>query len=175
MRTITPFELRERLATNPGLLLLDVRTPVEFAQIHVAQARNKPLGDLRSGDWPGSQPVYLLCQSGGRAGKAAELFAAAGEDRGVVVEGGTEGWAGAGLPVVRGTVKTISLERQVRIAAGALVLTGILLAQFVHPGFIGLSAFVGAGLVFAGISGWCGMALLLAKLPWNNRSVCIDP
>jgi len=118
MRTITPFELRERLATNPGLLLLDVRTPVEYAQVHVAQARNKPLGDLRPGDWPGSQPVYLLCQSGGRAAKAAELFAAAGEDRGVVVEGGTEGWAGAGLPVVRGTVKTISLERQVRIAAG---------------------------------------------------------
>jgi rhodanese-related sulfurtransferase len=174
MKTITPFELQTRLAAEPGLLLLDVRTPVEYAQVHVAQARNKPLGELRPGDWPG-QPVYLLCQSGGRARKAADLFASAGQDRGIVVEGGTEAWIGAGLPVVRGTVKTISLERQVRIAAGALVLTGVLLGVFVHPWFIGLSAFVGAGLVFAGISGWCGMRMLLAKLPWNNRPACTEP
>jgi hypothetical protein len=73
------------------------------------------------------------------------------------------------LPVTRGVVKVISLERQVRIAAGSLVLVGVLLAIFVHPYFIGLSAFVGAGLVFAGITDWCGMGLLLAKLPWNSR------
>jgi rhodanese-related sulfurtransferase len=175
MKTITPLELQERLASEPGLLLLDVRTPIEYAQVHVTQARNKPLGDVRPADWPGSQPVYLLCQSGGRAAKAAELFEAAGEDRGVVIEGGTQAWLEAGLPVVRGAVKTISLERQVRIVAGALVLTGVLLGCFVHPWFFGLSGLVGAGLMFAGISGWCGMALLLAKLPWNSGPVCIDP
>jgi len=87
----------------------------------------------------------------------------------VVVEGGTLAWIEAGLSVNRGTTKVISLERQVRIAAGSLVLTGVLLAIFVHPYFIGISAFVGAGLIFAGITDWCGMGLLLAKLPWNSR------
>jgi rhodanese-related sulfurtransferase len=86
-----------------------------------------------------------------------------------VVEGGTLAWIEAGLPVTRGTAKVISLERQVRIAAGALVLTGVLLGWFVHPPFFGLAGFVGAGLVFAGITDFCGMGLLLAKLPWNTR------
>jgi hypothetical protein len=85
------------------------------------------------------------------------------------VEGGTQAWVEAGLPVNRGASKVMSLERQVRIAAGSLVLTGVLLSLFVHPYFIGLSGFVGAGLIFAGISDWCGMGLLLAKLPWNTR------
>jgi rhodanese-related sulfurtransferase len=88
----------------------------------------------------------------------------------VVVEGGTEAWIAAGLPVDRGTVTAISLERQVRIAAGALVLLGVLLGWLVHPAFFGLSGFVGAGLVFAGITDFCGMGLLLARMPWNNRA-----
>ena len=87
----------------------------------------------------------------------------------MVVEGGTEAWIAAGLPVSRGVAKVISLERQVRIVAGTLVLTGVLLAYFVHPAFVGISAFVGAGLIFAGVTDWCGMGLLLAKLPWNTR------
>ncbi|MCW5559341.1 MAG: DUF2892 domain-containing protein, partial [Verrucomicrobiae bacterium] len=78
-------------------------------------------------------------------------------------------WEAAGLPVLRGTSRVISLERQVRIAAGTLVVTGTALGYFVHPGFYGLAAFVGAGLVFAGITDFCGMGLLLAKLPWNSR------
>jgi rhodanese-related sulfurtransferase len=87
----------------------------------------------------------------------------------VVVVGGTLAWTAAGLPVVRGEAKMISLERQVRIAAGALVATGAVLAQVVHPGFIWLSGVVGAGLVFAGITDFCGMGLLIARLPWNRR------
>jgi predicted branched-subunit amino acid permease len=75
------------------------------------------------------------------------------------------------LPVTRSSVKIISLERQVRIVAGSLVLIGVLLGWFVHRGFFGLSAFVGAGLVFAGITDFCGMGLLLAKLPWNKRKI----
>ena len=78
-------------------------------------------------------------------------------------------WAEAGLPVIRGTSEVISLERQVRIAAGSIVLTGALLAQSVNPAFIWLSGLVGVGLAFAGITGWCGMGLLIAKLPWNQR------
>lgn len=175
MKTISPTELQNLLAAQPGLTVLDVRTPVEFAEIHVPQARNEPLDQLNpqalidAGQLPKDQLVYLLCRSGGRASKAAEKFHSAGLDNAVVVEGGTLAWIDAGLPVNRGATKVISLERQVRIAAGSLVLTGILLAWLVHPYFIALPAFVGAGLVFAGITDWCGMGLLLARLPWNSR------
>ncbi|MBO0696981.1 MAG: DUF2892 domain-containing protein, partial [Zavarzinella sp.] len=83
------------------------------------------------------------------------------------VEGGTAAWAAAGLPVVRGR-KAVSLERQVRIAAGLLVVLGAVLGWLVHPAFVGLSAFVGAGLVFAGVTDTCGMGMLLARMPWNR-------
>ncbi len=177
VKTITPPEMNKLLAAEPDLFLLDVRTPVEYAEVHVSQARNEPVDGLRpkalfdSGRLPKDRPVYLICRTGGRAAKAARKFAAEGFDHGVVVEGGTEAWIAAGLPVKRGAVKVISLERQVRIVAGVLVLSGVLLAYFVHPGFVGISAFVGAGLIFAGITDWCGMGLLLAKLPWNKRTI----
>jgi rhodanese-related sulfurtransferase len=176
MKTIPPSRLQQLLNSDTGLTLIDVRTPVEYAEVHVPQARNEPLDQfdpktlLASGQLPREQPVYLLCRSGGRASKAAEKFAKEGLDNAVVVEGGTLAWIDAGLPVNRGTAKVISLERQVRIVAGSLVLIGVLLAIFVHPYFIGLSAFVGAGLVFAGISDWCGMGLLLARMPWNSKA-----
>jgi rhodanese-related sulfurtransferase len=176
MKAITPLELQKLLQTQPDLLLLDVRAPAEYAEVHVPQARNEPLDQLQpkkivaSGALPNGQPVYLLCRTGVRAGKAAEKFAAEGLDRGVVIEGGTQAWIQAGLPVTRGAVEVISLERQVRIVAGLLVLTGVLLGWFVHRAFFGLSAFVGAGLVFAGVTDFCGMGLLLAKMPWNHRA-----
>lgn len=175
MKTIKPAELQSLLAAQPGLKVLDVRTPVEFAEVHVTLAQNVPLdqldpkGLIASGQLSPSEPVYLLCRSGGRASQAAGKLAAQGFDNAVVVEGGTLAWIEAGLPVARGTVKVISLERQVRIAAGSLILIGFLLAWLVHPYFLALSAFVGAGLVFAGITDWCGMGLLLAKFPWNSR------
>jgi hypothetical protein len=115
------------------------------------------------------QPVYLLCRSGQRATKAAEKFAKEGFTQPVVVAGGTLAWIEANLPVTRSAVKVISLERQVRITAGAIVFTGVILARFVNFNFIWLSGFVGAGLVFAGISDFCGIGLLLAKMPWNKR------
>jgi rhodanese-related sulfurtransferase len=175
MKTISPPEFQKLLAEQPGLPVLDVRTPAEYAGVHVKEARNVPLGDLNpqklygEGALRKDQPVYLFCQSGGRARKAAEQFAEDGFDNGVVIEGGTAAWIDAGLPVERGSVKVISLERQVRIAAGSLVLAGVLLSWFVNYAFIALTAFVGAGLVFAGLTDFCGMGLLLAKLPWNNR------
>jgi rhodanese-related sulfurtransferase len=92
---------------------------------------------------------------------------AAGVTNVINVEGGTRAWDQAGLPVVRGK-KTISLERQVRIAAGSLVLLGAALGYFINPLFIGLSAFVGAGLIFAGVTDTCGMGMMLAKMPWNQ-------
>ena len=168
--TITPQALQKKLAEQPDIILIDVRTPVEFVEVHVAQARNEPLDRLDAASFAKDQPVYLLCRSGARATKAGEALVAAGVSQAIVVEGGTLAWIEAGLPVNRGTAKVISLERQVRIAAGSIVLTGVLLSQFVHPGFIWLSGFVGGGLVFAGITDWCGMGLLLAKAPWNQKA-----
>ena len=172
MKTILPAQLHQLLATGTNLSVLDVRTPVEFAEVHVAEAQNIPLDELNPStlQFQKDQPVYLLCRSGQRATKAAEKLAIEGFTQPVVVEGGTLAWIEANYPVTRGAVRVISLERQVRIAAGSLVLTGMVLGWFVHPGLYGLSAFVGAGLVFAGITDYCGMGLLLAKMPWNKRA-----
>jgi rhodanese-related sulfurtransferase len=173
---VSPAELHTLLAASPQLALLDVRTPAEFAEVHLPSARSEPLARLQpdallaSGAVSRDQPVYFVCRTDNRAKIAAEKFAAAGHHHVVVVTGGTLAWIDAGLPVLRGAVKVISLERQVRIAAGSLVLLGAVLGWFVHRGFYGLSAFVGAGLVFAGITDFCGLGLLLARLPWNQRS-----
>jgi rhodanese-related sulfurtransferase len=171
MKTISPVELQKLLLIQPSIPLIDVRTSVEFVEVHVSQAQSVPLNELKPDSLalPKDQPVYLLCRSGQRATKAAEQFMKEGFTQPVVVEGGTLAWIEANLPVTRSAVKVMSLERQVRIAAGALVLTGVLLAQFVDSRFIWLSGFVGAGLAFAGITDFCGMGLLLAKTPWNKR------
>jgi rhodanese-related sulfurtransferase len=173
MKMISPVELQKILAAQPSSAVIDVRTPIEFAEVHVPQAQNIPLDELKPSSLQlrKDQPVYLLCRSGQRATKAAEKFSREGFSQSIIVEGGTLAWIEANLPVTRSSVKIISLERQVRIVAGSLVLIGVLLGWFVQRGFFGLSAFVGAGLVFAGITDFCGMGLLLAKLPWNKRKV----
>ena len=176
MSRISPADLKRLLGQDSSLAVIDVRTPLEFDEVHVAEAVNIPLDRLnpellvRNGELPAEEPIYILCRSGQRAVKAADRFIAAGYPNVVVVEGGTQAWIEANLPVTRGQRKAISLERQVRIAAGSLVFAGVTLGWFVHPGFFGLSGFVGAGLVFAGISDWCGMGLLIAKAPWNQRA-----
>jgi rhodanese-related sulfurtransferase len=173
--TISPASLAEKHRRGEPLELIDVRTPVEFRELHVSFAHNVPLDRLdpaavmNERERSSSEPLYVICQKGSRGAKACELFAKAGFDNVVNVEGGTETCEKSGLPLVRGK-KAISLERQVRIAAGSLVLTGAALAWFVHPAFVGLSAFVGAGLVFAGITDTCGMGMLLARMPWNQCS-----
>jgi rhodanese-related sulfurtransferase len=168
---MSPREVEQRRAAGAAITLVDVRTPAEFRGVHAVGARNVPLDELdlhvdELRQRAAAGPLYLICQGGGRSKKACERLAAAGI--GVVnVTGGTNDWVAAGLPVERGKA-TISLERQVRIAAGSLALTGALLAWFVHPAFVWLSAFIGAGLVFAGVTDTCGMGMLLAKMPWNR-------
>jgi len=170
--TITPGELDERRRGH-AVELIDVRTPAEYREVHAEPARLVPLDSLdpdavmRARNGSEGDPLYTICRSGSRGRLAAERFHAAGYTNVVNVEGGTIAWERAGLPVVRGR-KAISLERQVRIAAGSLVLLGTVLGAFVHPGFLALAAFVGAGLVFAGITDACGMGLLLARMPWNH-------
>lgn len=174
MTTIKPEELDRIRGAQPGVPMIDVRTPVEHAGLHVPGVHLVPLERLSAAaveSLPGvskSEPVYLLCQSGGRARQAAAKLEAAGFTACQVVEGGTAAWASAGLPVNRGASQVMSLERQVRIAAGFLVLSGVLLSVWVNPAFVWLSGFVGAGLIFAGATDWCGMGLLIARMPWNQ-------
>ena len=170
--TISPRQLAD-LCKNGQIDLIDVRTPVEYRELHATDARNVPLDRLdpvalmQARNGLKDEPLYLICRSGSRGRQACEKFLAAGFPNVVNVEGGTLAWAECGLPVVRGK-KAISLERQVRMAAGLLVLLGALLGWLVHPAFVGLAAFVGAGLVFAGITDTCGMGMLLARMPWNQ-------
>jgi rhodanese-related sulfurtransferase len=174
MNTISPSQLNTRREAGEKLCLLDVRTPAEHSEVHVPGVHLVPLdrldcASLASTDgFSKERPVFILCRSGARAKQAAEKLESAGFSNCNVVEGGTMAWADAGFPVNRGATKVISLERQVRIAAGAIVLTGALLGHFVNPSFIWLSGFVGGGLVFAGITDWCGMGMLIAKMPWNQ-------
>jgi rhodanese-related sulfurtransferase len=170
---ITPEQLKQVGERGEGVELIDVRTPAEFREVHVAFARNVPLDRLDPAALRAelgercANPLYLICRSGARGKQACEKLAAAGMTNVVNVEGGTVACEAAGLTLVRGK-KAISLERQVRIAAGTLVLVGAVLALLVHPYWIGLSAFVGAGLLFSGITDTCGMAMCLARMPWNQ-------
>jgi rhodanese-related sulfurtransferase len=171
--TITPRGLAELCTDGRKIDLIDVRTPVEYGEVHAAPARNVPLDRLdptavvQARNGSASEPLYFICRGGDRGRQACEKFLAAGHVNVVNVEGGTLAWDTCGLPVVRGR-KAVSLERQVRIAAGSLVFAGALLGWLVHPGCIALSAFVGAGLIYAGVTNTCGMGMLLARMPWNR-------
>jgi rhodanese-related sulfurtransferase len=154
-------------------VFIDVRTPAEFEEVHIDGAVLHPLSDLRAEVVKEltrhKSDCVVVCRSGGRAKQAFEKLVHSGVAGLCILEGGMTAWQGEGLPVVRGR-KTISLERQVRIAAGSLVCIGSVLGYFVHPGFIALAGFVGAGLVFAGVTDTCGMAMVLATMPWNTRA-----
>jgi rhodanese-related sulfurtransferase len=173
--TMTPYTLSESKNQGKNVELIDVRTPVEYDEVHVAFARSIPLDQLdpaavlRARDGSNTEPIYLICRSGARGRQACEKFIAQGFSNVINIEGGTAACVEAGLPVVRGK-KAISLERQVRIAAGSLVVLGAVLAWGVHPAFLGISGFVGLGLVFAGITDTCGMGLILARMPWNQSA-----
>ena len=176
--TISPQQLAELLASNKPFKLIDVRPPAEFGEVHVTTAHNLPLDRLDAAavtaEASDDEPIYFICKSGGRSGKACEKLIASGFSDVISVDGGTTACEAAGLPVVRGR-KAMSLERQVRIAAGAIVFGGVMLAAFADNDMLekiglGIAGFVGAGLVFAGITDSCGMAMLIARMPWNQVS-----
>jgi rhodanese-related sulfurtransferase len=174
---IRPRELHRLLGGGQPVQLLDVRTPGEFAAAHVPGAKLIPLDELdaaafcreRAAD---GSPVYVLCQSGGRARRAIEKLERAGVQGCVLVEGGTQAWIDAGLPVNRGASRVLPLMRQVQITVGFLSAAGAALALTVNPRFALIPLVVGCGLLFAGLTGFCGLALLLAKMPWNKTSTC---
>ena len=171
---LSPDQVTHALANAPGTRLLDVRTPGEFQSAHIAGSYNVPLDTLpeHAREVAGvPDPVILICQSGQRARLAEDALREAGMPNLHILDGGVNGWIAAGLPVLRGTNR-LTLERQVRVVAGALAAAGGLLALAVSPWFALLPTFIGSGLLYSGLSNTCGMALLLARLPYNRRTDC---
>jgi rhodanese-related sulfurtransferase len=153
-------------------VLIDVREADEHARERIEGARLAPLSrfDPKALGEEREKIAIFHCSSGNRTTVAAGQLQGAGFARAYQLEGGIQAWKRAGLPVLVDAKAPLPIMRQVQIAAGTLVVLGILLAVLVSPAFMALSAFVGAGLIFAGITGFCGMASLLAHLPWNRRT-----
>lgn len=172
IRVIDPTQLAEVCLQQP-VPVIDVRTPIEFREIHCQFARNIPIDTLEPREieeqFGDAETIYVICKSGARGQKACSKLIAAGFENVVNVEGGTEAWAAAGLPVVRGK-KAMSLERQVRILAGLIILVGSVAALTINTYFAVIPAVMGTGLVFAGITNSCAIGMCLAKMPWNQVS-----
>ena len=172
LKTITPERTAELVRS--GAVLVDIREADEHAREHIPGARHHALSriDKETLVRQGDDVLVFHCRSGARTkGNAARLAAASSQCETYILEGGLEAWKKAGLPVKLDRSQPIDIMRQVQIAAGSLVLLGAVLGALVAPGFYALSGFVGAGLLFAGVSGFCGMARLLALMPWNRRAL----
>ena len=176
MKMITPAELNKLRESGAACALLDVRTPAEHEKIHVPGVHLVPVDDLdpealaATNGFGKDKTTYILCHSGPRAERAARKMEGKGFRDCVVVEGGTSAWAAAGLPVNQTDRQALPLNRQVQLVAGAMALSGAVLAFTVNPAWIFLSGFVGFGLMLAGATEFCPMAILLAKMPWNQGS-----
>ena len=176
MKTITPAELNKLRQSGATCALLDVRTPAEHEKIHVPGVHLMPVDDLdpealaSANGFAKDKTIYILCHSGARAERAARKMESKGFRDCVVVEGGTSAWAAAGLPVNQTDRQVLPLNRQVQLVAGVMALSGAVLAVTVNPAWVFLSGFVGFGLMVAGATDFCPMAILLAKMPWNQSS-----
>ena len=171
MSECTVLTLNEKLG-NEEFHLVDVREYAEYAGGRVEGAKLLPLGDLekRHTELDHSKPVYVMCRTGRRSAEAQKKLKALGFTNVINVAGGFEAWMKEDLPFERDEKAPWALERQVRFVAGMLVLTGILLSVLVHPYFVWLAGFVGAGLVFAAVTDTCMMGMMLLKMPWNRIS-----
>ncbi|APR32290.1 MULTISPECIES: rhodanese family protein [Citrobacter] len=170
--TISPREAQTRLAQ--GAKLIDIRDADEYLYEHIPEAHLVPLPTLEHGVLPENLragQVIFHCQSGKRTQNAAtKLSAIAAPAQVWLLEGGIDGWKAAGLPVAKDSSQPLPLMRQVQIAAGSLALLGVILGYAVNSAFFLLSGFVGAGLILAGVTGFCGMARVLNIMPWNRRT-----
>lgn len=166
---LSPADLAGRLQTGRAILV-DIREPDEFAREHIAGAVPAPLSKFEQAHLtidPGRDVVFM-CRTGNRTGANCERLAGRVEGRAWVLEGGLDAWKAAGLPIAADRKAPLEMMRQVQIGAGSLVLLGAVLGAMVHPGFYALSALVGAGLLIAGVTGFCGLARVLALAPWNR-------
>ncbi|WP_225204452.1 rhodanese family protein [Novosphingobium huizhouense] len=171
LHKLAPADVRNRLASGKAVLI-DIRESDEFARVHIAGARSVPLSALEHAHLaiePGADVIFT-CRSGMRTANACDRLAVRVDGPAYVLDGGLDAWMREGLPVERDRKAPLELNRQVQMAAGLLILAGVGLSLLVAPAWIGLSAFVGAGLTVAGATGTCGMARVLSLAPWN-RSV----
>jgi len=172
--TITPKDLNALFEKDEKPFLIDVRTPGEFLSAHATPALSRPLDMLdakaiaeENPNGP-EAPVYVLCQGGSRGEQGCKKLSDAGHPCAINVTGGTSAWAAAGLDMVKSDKGPwMPLDAQMRLVAGSLVVLGVVLSLLIHPGFVGLSAFVGCGLMFSALTGCCPMLSMLAKMPWN--------
>lgn len=166
---VSASELKDRMARGERFQLIDVRSLQEYSEGHIPGAVNLPLEQVeaRLADMHSQDPVVLVCQSGRRAGMACNLLQTHRNDL-QVLTGGTKAWMDDGYSVVRTASTRLPLMRQVQIGAGSMILLGTTLSLLVHPAWITLAMFAGTGLLVAGTTGFCGMALLLEKAPWNR-------
>lgn len=167
LTSITARDAQRLLAD--GAVLIDIRGRDEHVRERIDGSRNQPV-DALSAVESGGRKVIFHCKSGNRTATNAAKLASAAQCDAFILHGGIEAWKQAGLPVLCDVRQPIELQRQVQIAAGSLVLLGIVLSYVIAPGLLGVSAFVGAGLLFAGLTGWCGLAKLFALMPWNRRA-----
>lgn len=179
VKTISATEFKKVIQAESKPPIIDVRTAAEVESQSLEGSAHFPLQDincteiktyLREQGHDPEQPIYMLCASGQRATRAAEQLKDDLECPLVIIEGGIGALSAAGISVQQGSGKTISLERQVRIAVGSLVALSVVLGSLLNPWFYALAGLVGAGLAVAGITGSCAMAMLLARMPWNRAS-----
>ena len=172
--TITPAELFQIVNSGREVEILDVRTPAEYEQVKIPGSINVPLNQLDVHEYmrrrkrAADEPVYVLCKGGVRARTACERFLEAGYPNVVLIEGGIMSWESCGFPVER---QVPNVEHQVRLVVGALNLIGVALGAFVNPWFLLISAFLGCGLIYAGLTGKCPMADVIARMPWNRAAM----
>ncbi len=172
LNPLPPLELKRKLDAGEAVLI-DIREGDEHAREHVIGARLAPLSSIDAHDFgrDHDKVAVFCCRSGMRTQANAARLLARGFAQAYYLEGGLEAWKAAGLPVHANAKAPLEIMRQVQIAAGLMILAGVALGWLVHPAFFALSAFVGAGLTFAGATGWCGMAILLKTMPWNRVNV----
>lgn len=168
-KVLTPQAAQELLAK--GAVLVDIRGADEYAREHIADAKHMPMEQLSSQGMPNNSAnaVIFHCSSGNRTAMNAGVLDNCAACEVYILEGGIDGWKKAGLPVVKDAKQPLELQRQVQIGAGSMILAGVLLGTFVAPGWYALSGFVGAGLIMAGVTGFCGLARMLLVMPWNKN------
>lgn len=169
IQKLSPQVARTRIDTGQAVLI-DIREADEFARSHIPGACSYPLSRWEKADPPAGPETDLIfmCRSGMRTSGACDRLAALVPGRAFILDGGLNAWERAGLPVEHDEKAPLEIMRQVQIAAGSLILAGILMGLLLSPQWFGIAAFVGAGLIFAGVSGFCGMARLLMLMPWNR-------
>ena len=168
-KVLTPQAAQELLAK--GAVLVDIRGADEYAREHIAGAQHMPMEQLSSTGMANSDAnaVIFHCNSGNRTVMNATVLDNCASCDVFILEGGLDGWRKAGLPVVKDAKQPLELQRQVQIGAGSMILLGVILGTTVAPGWYALSGFVGAGLIMAGVTGFCGLARMLLVMPWNKN------